>query len=122
MTWGNVGKCELPNPGSGIDAVKLANGHWALIFNNEKNSRATLSIAISEDEGRSWKQIRKLEDHKAGRYHYPAIIQGRDGLIHVIYSTFIAPEDGDETAKAKNLTLKGIKHATLNEAWIKAVH
>ena len=122
MTWGVVGKSDLPNPGSGIDAVKLSNGHWALIFNNEKNSRATLSIAISEDEGRSWKQIRKLEDHKAGRYHYPAIIQGHDGLIHVIYSTFIAPEDGDETAKAKNQTLKGIKHATLNEAWIKAGH
>ena len=119
MTWGPVGKSDLPNPGSGIDAVKLANGHWVLVFNNEKNSRATLSVAISEDEGLTWTHIRKLEDHKAGRYHYPSVIQAKDGSIHAIYSTFIAPEDGDATAKAKNLTLKGIKHAQFNEAWVK---
>lgn len=120
MSWGPVGKSELPNPGSGIDAVRLQNGHWLMIFNNEKDSRATLSVGISEDEGKTWKHIRKLEDHKAGRYHYPAVIQGKNGDIHVIYSTFIAPEDAGAQEKAQNKTLKGIKHATFNEEWVKA--
>ena len=61
--------------------------------------------------------------HAAGRYHYPAVIQGRDGRIHAIYSCFIAPEKKPvKTAAAKpdQITLKGIKHATFNEAWIRA--
>ena len=28
LTWGKVGTIDLPNPGSGLDAVRLANGHW----------------------------------------------------------------------------------------------
>jgi len=120
LTWGPVGTSPLPNPGSGIDAVRLANGHWLMVFNNEKDSRATLSVAVSEDEGQTWPHIRKLEDHKAGRYHYPAVIQARDGHLHAIYSTFIAPEDAGPEAKAQNKTLKGIKHVTFNEDWVKA--
>jgi hypothetical protein len=120
ITWGPVGETELPNPGAGIDAVRLANGHWLLVYNDDRDSRATLAVSISEDEGRSWKYTRHLERHKAGRYHYPAVIQGRDGTIHAIYSTFIAPEDAGEEAKAKNRTLKGIKHAAFNEAWVLA--
>ena len=34
MTWGPVGTMDLPNPGSGLDALRLANGHWLLIYND----------------------------------------------------------------------------------------
>ena len=34
MTWGPVGAIDLPNPGSGLDAVRLANGHWLLVYND----------------------------------------------------------------------------------------
>ncbi len=120
ITWSPVGETDLPNPGSGIDAVRLANGHWLLVYNDQKDSRAVLAVSISEDEGKSWKITRHLEKHNAGRYHYPAIIQGRDGTIHAIYSTFIAPEDAGDEAKAKKQTLKGIKHAAFNEEWVRS--
>ena len=38
LTWGPVGTIDLPNPGSGLDAVKLANGHWLLIYNDTTRS------------------------------------------------------------------------------------
>ena len=56
LTWGPVGDTELPNPGSGLDGVRLANGHWVLVYNDAKDSRATLAVSISEDEGRTWTQ------------------------------------------------------------------
>ncbi len=33
-TWGPVGVADLPNPGAGIDGLRLANGHWLLIYND----------------------------------------------------------------------------------------
>jgi predicted neuraminidase len=122
LNWGAVGVTELPNPGSGIDGVRLANGHWVLVYNDSTSSRARLAVSISEDEGRNWKATRHLEMHAAGRYHYPAVIQGHDGTIHAIYSCFIAPE-GDATTSGRKLRrpdLKGIKHAAFNEAWVQA--
>jgi predicted neuraminidase len=118
LTWSPVADSALPNPGSGIDGVRLANGHWVLVYNDDKESRAVLAVSISTDEGRTWSSTRHLEKHAEGRYHYPAIIQGRDGTIHAIYSCFIAPEVG--AGAQKNPTLKGIKHAAFNEAWIRA--
>ena len=119
LTWGPVGDSELPNPGSGIDGVRLANGHWALMYNDSKSSRASLAVSLSDDEGRTWKTTRHLEKHAAGRYHYPAIIQGRDGTLHAIYSCFIASEEPAVDAKKKP-EMKGIKHVAFNEAWIRA--
>ena len=122
VTWGPVKETELPNPGSGIDGVRLANGHWVLVYNDSAGSRASLAVSLSEDEGRTWKWTRHLEKHSAGRYHYPAVIQGRDGRIHAIYSCFIAPETTSAktaASKSEGVMLKGIKHAVINEAWIR---
>lgn len=118
MTWGPVGDSELPNPGSGIDGVRLANGHWVLVYNDSKSSRASLAVSISEDEGKTWKYTRHLEQHAAGRYHYPAIIQGSDGTLHAIYSCFIA-SDEVTAAGTKKPDIKGIKHVAFNEAWVR---
>ena len=79
-----------------------------------------LAVSISEDEGRTWTSTRHLERHADGRYHYPAVIQGRDGTIHAIYSCFIAPDAGAAAGDQKPVSLKGIKHASFNEAWIRA--
>lgn len=106
ITWGPVGEVdELPNPGAGIDAVRLANGHWVMIYNDTINGRNSLALAVSKDEGRTWPVKRHLEKHEQGSYHYPAIIQGADGTIHAVYSYFV--KDG-----------KTMKHAAFNEAWI----
>lgn len=107
ITWGPVGISSIPNPGSGVDGVRLANGHWVLICNDTTKGRNRLSLLLSEDEGVTWTSKRAIEDHPEGSYHYPAIMQSKDGLIHVVYSYFV--KDG-----------KSMKHATLNEAWITA--
>ncbi len=106
-TWGPVTSLDLPNPGSGLDAVRLANGHWVLIYNDTTKGRNSLAVSISEDEGKTWNTTRHLEKHEQGSYHYPAIIQGKDGMIHAVYSYFV--EGG-----------KSMKHAAFNEDWIRA--
>lgn len=107
ITWGPVGVSELPNPGSGLDGVRLATGHWLLVYNDTTAGRRSLAASLSDDEGRTWKWTRRLERHDTGSYHYPAVIQGADGTIHVVYSYFVAGG-------------KSMKHAAINEAWIRA--
>lgn len=107
LTWGNVYSLDMPNPGSGLDAVRLANGHWVLIHNDTANGRNSLAVSLSEDEGKTWSKTRHLEKHEKGSYHYPAIIQGADGTIHAVYSYFV--DAG-----------KSMKHAAFNEDWIHA--
>src|SRR5689334_3834313 len=60
-TWSPVTDSEFPNPGSGAEIIGLRNGHWALIYNDTERGRNSLTVAISDDEGRSWKWKRKLE-------------------------------------------------------------
>ncbi len=74
-TWGTVGVTELPNPGSGLDAVKLANGHFLLLYNDTVRGRNSLAVSVSDDEGKTWKWTRHLEKQAGGAYHYPAIIE-----------------------------------------------
>jgi predicted neuraminidase len=107
LSWGPVGVSELPNPGSGLDGLRLQNGHWLLVYNDTTSGRNSLAVSVSEDEGRTWKWTRHLERHRTGRYHYPAVIQGRDGTIHIVYSYFVSGG-------------KSMKHVELNEAWIRA--
>ena len=107
MTWGPVGVMDLPNPGSGLDALRLANGHWLLIYNDITKGRHHLAVSLSDDEGKTWPWTRHLEKQPSGQFHYPAITQGRDKTLHAVYSYFV--EGG-----------KSMKHAAFNEAWIKA--
>ncbi|REJ91036.1 MAG: neuraminidase (sialidase)-like protein [Planctomycetota bacterium] len=107
LTWGPVGVSELPNPGSGLDGVVLESGAWLLIYNDSTEGRSSLAASLSDDEGRTWTVTRHLERDDAGRYHYPCVIQGRDGTIHCVYSYFV--EGG-----------KSMKHAAFNEAWVRA--
>ena len=104
-TWGPTGVCDLPNPGSGVDGIRLANGKWLLVYNDTIQGRNRLAVSLSNDEGRTWSVTRHLEDQPTGSFHYPAVTQGSDGKIHVIYSYFV--EGG-----------KSMKHAAFDEAWL----
>jgi predicted neuraminidase len=105
LTWGPVGVSELPNPGSGLDGVVLASGRWLLVYNDTTQGRSSLAVSLSDDEGRTWAHTRHLERQETGSYHYPAVIQARDGTVHCVYSYFV--EGG-----------KSMKHAAFNEAWV----
>ena len=120
-TWSPVTDTDLPNPGSGAEIISLRNGHWVLISNDTEKGRYRLAVQISDDEGRSWKWKRYLEKDEpgpeAGSYHYPSIIQARDGTLHASYSYHLnrraLPKDVDGDPAAKS-----IKHAHFNEAWV----
>jgi predicted neuraminidase len=120
-TWTPVTDTDLPNPGSGAEIISLRNGHWVLISNDTERGRYRLAVQISDDEGRSWKWKRYLEKDEpgpqAGSYHYPSILQARDGTLHASYSYHLnrrdLPKDVDGDPAAKS-----IKHAHFNEAWV----
>ena len=83
-TWGKMTLTKLLNPDSGTDAVTLADGRQLLVYNPSLISRTPLSVAISND-GKAWKSVLDLEKDP-GEYSYPAVIQSRDGLVHVVYT------------------------------------
>jgi predicted neuraminidase len=91
-TWSKPEPITLPCPNSGIDAVTLKNGQFLLVYNhvhpgikiNGWSSRSPLNLAQSTD-GKQWNAVGVLENAK-GEYSYPAVIQTRDGRVHVTYT------------------------------------
>jgi predicted neuraminidase len=84
-TWSPMKATPLPNPSAGIDAVRLADRRFLLVYNPTTASRAKLDVAVSSD-GKGWRRAVALEDAATGEYSYPAIIQTRDGRVHVTYT------------------------------------
>ncbi len=84
-TWSPPGPTDLPNPNSGIDAVTLRDGRHLLVYNPASKGRSPLAVAVSAD-GREWRRVLTLEDEAGAEFSYPAVIQTRDGLVHVTYT------------------------------------
>ena len=91
LNWGPMTLGSLPNNNSGTDAVTLANGIHLLIYNHVAGlpgqwggRRTPLNLAVSVD-GKTWSAALMLESDP-GEYSYPAIIQSRDGLVHLTYT------------------------------------
>lgn len=92
-SWSEVTLTDLPSNQSGTDAVTLPDGRHVLIYNDfstlpgtKKGPRTPLRIAISDDDGETWHNAVTLEDSPIGQYSYPAIIAGRDGTLHTVYT------------------------------------
>lgn len=84
-TWGEMRLTDLPNPNSGTDAVTLRDGRQLLIFNPVAKGRSPLNLAVSRD-GKTWQAALVLENEPDKEFSYPAIIQTRDGLVHITYT------------------------------------
>lgn len=61
------------------EAVEYPSGYLAW------GPRTPLCLAVSEDEGKTWENRIVLEEGP-GEFSYPAIIEGSDGAVHVIYT------------------------------------
>jgi predicted neuraminidase len=83
-TWSQAHFLSLPNPNSGIDAVRLRDGRIVLAFNNSYNTRTPLNLAVSSD-GEHFHLCKTLEDGP-GQYSYPALIQAANGDVMMTYS------------------------------------
>jgi len=86
-TWGKMSLTDLPNPNSGIDAVTLRDGRHLLVYNHNPipKGRSPLNVAVSED-GVHWHAALVLENEQGSQFSYPAVIQTRDGLVHITYT------------------------------------
>ncbi|WP_372351232.1 exo-alpha-sialidase [Streptomyces sp. KL116D] len=126
-TWTPPVPTELPNNNSAVQAVRLRSGALALVYNHaslergeyrwvgsgagrrKKALRTPLTLALSDDEGRTWPWRRDLQtaddEYRETEYgySYPCLLQARDDRIHVAYSYL----------------RKTIRHATVTEEWIR---
>jgi predicted neuraminidase len=84
ITWTKARVLDLPNPNSGIDAVRLKDGRFVMIYNHTTQGRTPLNLAVSSD-GEHWTPFHALETDP-GEYSYPAMIQGGDGSLHITYT------------------------------------
>jgi predicted neuraminidase/peroxiredoxin len=108
-TWAQATPTTLKCPDSANCLLKLASGRY-IIAHNDNNGwdRANLTLHQSEDEGKTWKEPRVLDDEarlEDGEFSYPVLLQSTDNRIHIVY-TF------------RRYT---IKHAVFNEAWLTQV-
>lgn len=89
--WTPMTLLDLQNPNSGTDAVMLRDGRALLVYNPTLagkdwwDGRGTLAVAISSD-GEHWQRVLTLEDSEKDEFSYPAVIQSRDGLVHISYT------------------------------------
>ena len=113
VSWGTVyDHPVLKNPGAGLEHANISDGEWICIYNDIEKGRHSLAVSISDDEGESWKWTRHLEldPTEKGRFHYPSIIQTKDGKLHATYSYFVPTPEGER---------KSIKHASFTKEWVK---
>jgi len=111
VTWTPARDTDIPNPGTSLENIRLRDGNWIMVYNDIERGRFSLVAALSDDEGATWKWKRHLDgrpsQESSNQYHYPSVIQAKDGAIHVTYSYFV-PEG------------KSIKHVRFSEEWVKA--
>jgi predicted neuraminidase len=105
-TWSVALDTEIPNPGASVEAIRLRDGRWVMAYNDDENGRNDMTLALSDDEGKTWKWKRTLEDSpdRSRSFAYPSLIQSADELLHLTYS--FKPGQA------------AIKHASFTAEWI----
>ncbi len=107
-SWSYSIKTEIPNTAS-VELLVLQDGRWAFVGNDIEDGRYRLVLMLSDDEGETWKWKEYLENglkQDGGSYSYPSLLQSRDGLLHISYSS--------RTSE----TEKSIKYLVVNPAKI----
>ena len=101
-TWTEGANSAFRNPNSALEFLKLQSGNLLLVFNDHMWKRTPLVAALSTDGDRTYPHRRAIgaDDNT---YAYPIGFQGRDGRIHIVYTS-----DGRTV----------INHAVFDEAWV----
>jgi predicted neuraminidase len=85
--WTKPAVTGLPNRDSGLCAIRLPDGAMLSAFNDlSPGKRENLRLALSEDEGRTWRTIATLEEEAGSEFSYPYLIRTSDGTIRMVYS------------------------------------
>ncbi len=83
-TWSSAAPAPIPSPDSPASIRRIpATDDLLLIWNNNgaDNRRTPFTCALSEDEGRTWQNLKNLEDDPDGWYCYTAIEFVGDHLL-----------------------------------------
>jgi hypothetical protein len=90
--WTTAEKTNLANPGSAISGITLNNNRLLLAFNNNTEERDDLSLALSNDQGKTWQLSQFIEHNplinadKNQQFAYPWLLQTQNGTIHLLYT------------------------------------
>ncbi len=114
VTWSEATLMDIPNPGSSVECITLANGNWLLVCNDPESGkeRNQLTVYLSDDEGATWKWRRSLETD-AMQASYPSVIQAKDGTMYCTYTYYLG-------RNAEGRKMRTIKWVRFDEAWVKA--
>jgi predicted neuraminidase len=104
LHWSAPEPVGLPNPGSGIAAIRLTGGRLLVAFNDSVSGRDILRLAISDDEGRTWRRGAKVIEEPGEEFSYPFLLQTGDEVIHLAYTW----------------KRRAIRHAEFTPAWLEA--
>lgn len=118
MTWSVAQlRADLFEPGVGNCLTELPNGNWVFVSNCLDNERrSVLSVALSEDEGKTWPYRRTIEMDTRdgnGKYHYPAVVADENNQIHITYTIDYGGDDAGLQGH------NNIRYLKIDENWIK---
>ncbi|MBL9173644.1 MAG: exo-alpha-sialidase [Verrucomicrobiales bacterium] len=102
--WSSPALVGLPNSGSGIAAIRMSDGRILLAFNDTQSGRDNLRLAVSADEGVTWRRAATVASEPGADYSSPYLLQTRDGRFHLVFTW-------------KRLA---IRHVEFNTAWLDA--
>ncbi|MES2692580.1 MAG: sialidase family protein [Verrucomicrobiota bacterium] len=101
-TWSEAAPSTLPNPDAALDALRLRDGRILLVYNHAASGRDNLRLALSADDGRTWRAGATLENTAHKEFSYPNLAEDSRGRIHLTYTW----------------QRERIKHVTFNLAWL----
>ncbi|WP_149239633.1 sialidase family protein [Dyadobacter sp. 32] len=90
VTWTAIVPSKIPSPISPASMARIpSTGDLLLVWNNNgakgegyfKGKRTPLTLAISKDEGLSWKYLKNIEDDPEGMFCYTAIHFVKDYVL-----------------------------------------
>lgn len=84
--WSLPQTTGLPNPDSAVCVLRLMDGRLLMAFNDSDDNRHELSLALSKDEGVSWKKLAVLDEGNGRDVCYPYMILGHDGRVRMLYT------------------------------------
>jgi len=93
VTWGNAEPLPLASPCSPASIKRIPEtGDLLMVWNNARDVRVPLTVAISRDEGASWEHIKDIETEPVSRpgvpwdgYAYASILCHQDRVVLSYY-------------------------------------
>lgn len=86
-TWTKPATTKLYNRDSGQCVIRLSDGTLLCAYNDvSPGKRENLRLALSEDEGRTWRTITTIAEEAGQEFSYPYMIRSDDGTIRMVYS------------------------------------